>query len=44
MSASEEFLALQAAVAGRYSLERELGCGGMGIIGRLACWRKSVER
>ncbi|MBI1967688.1 MAG: serine/threonine protein kinase [Gemmatimonadetes bacterium] len=27
-----EFLALQAAVAGRYSLERELGRGGMGIV------------
>ena len=32
MSASADFLALQAAVAGRYSLERELGRGGMGIV------------
>jgi len=29
---SEEFLAFQAAVAGRYSLERELGRGGMGVV------------
>jgi len=29
---SPEFLALQAAVAGRYSLERELGRGGMGVV------------
>ncbi len=29
---SPEFLALQEAVAGRYSLDRELGRGGMGIV------------
>ncbi len=32
VSASPEFLALQEAVAGRYSLERELGRGGMGVV------------
>jgi serine/threonine-protein kinase len=31
-SLSPEFVALQHAVAGRYSLERELGRGGMGIV------------
>lgn len=31
-AASTEFLALQKAVAGRYSIERELGRGGMGIV------------
>ena len=29
---SEEFLDLQAAIAGRYSIEKELGRGGMGIV------------
>ncbi len=29
---TQEFLALQEAVAGRYSLERELGRGGMGVV------------
>lgn len=29
---SEEFLSFQAALAGRYSIERELGRGGMGIV------------
>ncbi len=32
MSASDEFLALQAALAGEYSLQRELGRGGMGVV------------
>ncbi len=31
-AATTEFLALQEAVAGRYSIERELGRGGMGIV------------
>jgi hypothetical protein len=31
-SVSPEFLALQQALAGRYSIERELGRGGMGIV------------
>ena len=31
-SLTPEFLALQQAVIGRYSLERELGRGGMGIV------------
>ena len=30
--ATPEFIALQRAVAGRYSLDRELGRGGMGIV------------
>ena len=30
--ASPELIALQQAVIGRYSLERELGRGGMGIV------------
>ena len=29
---SHEFLALQDVLAGRYSIERELGRGGMGIV------------
>ncbi len=29
---NQEFLTLQAALAGRYSLERELGRGGMGVV------------
>ncbi len=32
LAPSTEFLALQAIVAGRYSLERELGRGGMGVV------------
>src|SRR5687767_2727940 len=32
MSAASEFLALQAAVAGRFSLVHEVGRGGMGIV------------
>src|SRR5688572_20661194 len=31
-NASSEFLELQAALAGEYSLQRELGRGGMGIV------------
>jgi len=31
-SISTEFLALQELLAGRYSIERELGRGGMGIV------------
>ncbi|MEO5799254.1 MAG: serine/threonine-protein kinase [Gemmatimonadales bacterium] len=31
-SVSPEFLALQTAVSGRYSLDRELGRGGMGVV------------
>src|SRR5512143_416420 len=31
-SPGPEFLALQSALAGRYSLERELGRGGMGMV------------
>jgi eukaryotic-like serine/threonine-protein kinase len=29
---TSEYLSLQAALAGRYSIERELGRGGMGIV------------
>jgi len=29
---TDEFISLQEAVAGEYSLERELGRGGMGIV------------
>ena len=32
MTTSPEFLALQSAVAGRYSLDREIGRGGMGVV------------
>jgi eukaryotic-like serine/threonine-protein kinase len=32
LNPTPEFLLLQAAVAGRYSLERELGRGGMGVV------------
>jgi len=32
MTTTPEFLALQRVVAGRYSLERELGRGGMGVV------------
>ena len=31
-NATPEFLALQRAVVGRYSLDRELGRGGMGVV------------
>jgi serine/threonine-protein kinase len=31
-SNAEEFLPFQAALAGRYSIEREIGRGGMGIV------------
>jgi len=31
-SVSAEFLALQHVLAGRYSIERELGRGGMGVV------------
>ncbi len=32
MTTTPEFIALQSAVAGRYSLEREIGRGGMGVV------------
>jgi hypothetical protein len=32
MTHTDEFLELQAALAGEYSLQRELGRGGMGIV------------
>ena len=32
ISADPNFLALQEALVGRYSLERELGRGGMGVV------------
>src|SRR5215203_3654773 len=32
MTPSDEFLALQTALAGEYSLQRELGRGGMGVV------------
>lgn len=32
MPSSSEFLALQSALAGEYSLQRELGRGGMGVV------------
>jgi eukaryotic-like serine/threonine-protein kinase len=31
-TAAPEFLELQAVVAGRFSIEQEIGCGGMGIV------------
>src|SRR3954470_6453319 len=32
MSADSDYIALQAALAGEYSLDREIGRGGMGIV------------